>query len=87
MKRVNSKFEEIYSEIPLREAFFNGTYVFDFVNGGVDSILLGMVDENLLKVDRHFSEDIVAFLFAEEGARYGIFYTIDTSGYKVDYCR
>lgn len=68
LKRVNSAFVE-YDPIFTREAFFNATYVFDFVNGGLDAILLGMIDEKLLKIDRHFSKDILHFLFASTDAR------------------
>lgn len=70
--RYNAKHEAVYPALPLKEAFFNATHVYDFENGGLDSILLGMLDQPLLKIDRHLSPAITQFLFAHENASFGM---------------
>lgn len=70
LTRVDVRYREVYDPVVLRLAFFNGTSLHDVQNGGIDSIVRGMLVQPLEKIDRFFSEDITRFLFADPLNRY-----------------
>ncbi|XP_033126797.1 lactoperoxidase-like [Anneissia japonica] len=71
-KRVNSNYEEVYPPIPLKEAFFNASHLFDHKNGGMDAIVLGMLSDSLSKVDTHIDDDVTKHLFANPAGSIGL---------------
>ncbi|XP_071944046.1 uncharacterized protein [Antedon mediterranea] len=72
LKRVNHKFEEVYPRVTLREAFFNASFLFDHENGGLDSIVLGMLSDSLSKVDTNIDDDVTKHLFAVPAGGIGL---------------
>lgn len=55
----------IKDRVPLRQAFFNTTIVRD-LDYGVNSVLLGLINESSEKIDDEFAEDIAQHLFVPE---------------------
>ena len=70
LTRVDVNYKEVYDPAVLKFAFFNGSALYDVGNGGMDSLVRGMMVQPLEKVDRFFSEDITRFLFADPNERY-----------------
>lgn len=70
MTRVNPQFQEVFNPLLLAEAFFNGSIMFDGTNGGVDSIALGMVTQQLQKVDLNIDIVLTQHLFNFPPFRY-----------------
>ncbi|XP_030847888.1 lactoperoxidase-like [Strongylocentrotus purpuratus] len=72
LTRVDVRYREVYDPVVLRLAFFNGSSLHDVQNGGIDSIVRGMLVQPLEKIDRFFSEDVTRFLFADPLNSFGL---------------
>lgn len=63
LKRVDPTWADIHDDIALKESFFNASVCHDLGNGGVNSLILGTLDQPLLAIDRHHSRSIHKHLF------------------------
>ena len=63
--RVDKEFQRVFSDIKTREAFFNATHVYNVEEGGVGSILRGMLVQPLLVIDGAFSPALTDHLFED----------------------
>ncbi|PIK36697.1 ovoperoxidase [Apostichopus japonicus] len=66
LKRVTSLYvHDDFPSIDLRSAFFNAAHMYETEHGSISSLLLGMISNNLLPVDKHFSKAITDHLFED----------------------
>ncbi|XP_072164424.1 salivary peroxidase/catechol oxidase-like [Diadema setosum] len=72
LTRADVRYREVFDPVVLRLAFFNGSTLFDVDNGGIDSLVRGMMVQPLDKIDRFFSDDVTRFLFADPTASFGL---------------
>ncbi|KAJ8043604.1 Peroxidasin [Holothuria leucospilota] len=74
LERVTPQYEDTHDNVPIRSSFFNAAIVHDLDNGGVNSLILGMLETRLLAVDRHISESVNLHLFedVETSRRFGM---------------
>jgi len=62
--RVNSNFTSAGSQsFMLRNSYFRANGLYDECQGGLESIVRGMLKDPIMKVDRHFSSDLSQHLF------------------------
>ncbi|XP_033642488.1 lactoperoxidase-like [Asterias rubens] len=70
--RVDKEFQRVFSDIKTREAFFNATHVYNVEEGGVGSILRGMLVQPLLVIDGAFSPALTDHLFEDPEKGFGL---------------
>ncbi|XP_038060614.1 lactoperoxidase-like isoform X2 [Patiria miniata] len=70
--RVDQNFERVFSDLQLKETFFNATHIYDAQGGGPDSILRGMLVQPLNKVDHFFSSAVRKHLFEDPKQGFGL---------------
>ncbi|XP_033126798.1 peroxidasin-like [Anneissia japonica] len=63
--RLDKFYNVAFDTLELNFAFFNATHMFDFDQGGMDSISLGLTASPLMRVDHFFSTKITNQLFAD----------------------
>jgi len=62
--RVNSNFTSAgHTSFLLRNSYFRANGLYDECQGGLESIIRGMLKDPLMKIDRHFSSDLTQHLF------------------------
>nr|AAB92243.1 ovoperoxidase [Lytechinus variegatus] len=63
--RVNQDYQPVFPPLLTIEAFFNASHVFDAANGGLNSLIRGMLVQQVAKVDGYISRGLTAHLFAD----------------------
>jgi peroxidase len=62
--RVDSSFDTSgHAPFLLRHSYFRSTHIYDQSEGGLESIVRGMIKDPLMKVDRWFSDELSKHLF------------------------
>ncbi|PIK60544.1 ovoperoxidase [Apostichopus japonicus] len=72
MLRLDQDFNSLATPVPLKLGFFNATWAYDVVSGGLESILLGTLVTPVQKVDNNFAEAVKHQLFANPNQNFGM---------------
>jgi peroxidase len=61
--RANSEYVSDGPSFNLRNAYFRANFLYDQCEGGLESLVRGLLRDPIMKIDRHFSSDISQHLF------------------------
>eukprot|EP00057_Strongylocentrotus_purpuratus_P008822 XP_011663296.1 PREDICTED: ovoperoxidase [Strongylocentrotus purpuratus] len=70
--RLNEDYQPVFPILLTVESFFNASHVFDVANGGLDSIIRGMLVQPVAKVDGYIVRGLTAHLFADKPGGLGL---------------
>jgi peroxidase len=61
--RVDQDYKRTFSSLKLQNGYFRAHSIYDQCQGGLESIVRGLLKDPLMKVDRWFSQDLTQHLF------------------------
>ncbi|XP_071477117.1 salivary peroxidase/catechol oxidase-like [Diadema antillarum] len=70
--RLDANYREVFPPIPTGEVFFNASHVYDVANGGLDSLIRGMTQQLVAKVDGYITVFLTRHLFADPAGSEGL---------------
>lgn len=60
---LNSDYQPAAPAFNLRNAYFRANSLYDTCHGGMESVVRGLLKDPIMKIDRHFTNDITQHLF------------------------